>query len=268
MLPPPVAIRDSIHADTAYQSGVLTLSHYSPNDKIWFSNGITISLYAQDPGVCGALGRSDVFGGIAVDSCDSLVDAGFRYVQTGEWQMDRAVDIYANNDTDWVNTGTFPDTLEELDSLYGNGVAGGSKAGKWLFSYDFAPQQDFTQVYHASKNIKTLFYIQSKTNKLKLRVSNILFNYSGTQIDSIKLLWAVDSLGNGKFMMPTSIKSKPTIRFASKSSSSNQYRKSILGYGFGARNQNLQNVAMYNLKGELIKGNMQRRTNQVVIYKQ
>ena len=195
----------SIDNNGAYASGSLLV-----RDTMKFSNGATLCFYKQGQDAM-SLEGAFLFSGVAVDTGHAIVKKGFRYITNGTWQKDTLVSVYINNDTNWAQSNAFPDALVHLDSLLNatGMISTGIKMGVWIWYRDFHNNPEF-DLSQPCKNYNTIFYIQTQTNKMKVMVSKFYthFDWAGLtrNLDSIQILWAVDSLGNGKFQTPTSIK--------------------------------------------------------------
>lgn len=156
-----------------------------------------------------------LFYGLAVDSSKDLVRKGFKYLQSAHWiqfpdTTIRSIWYYSSSDTDWAQSNVFPETLVNLDSLFrwqdDFNFDSLSKSGKWFVRCD---GNDILG-YGAGtiKNFKDIIYLETKKNKMKLQISKIYLkgNINNQYIDSLEILWAVNSLGNGKFDQTTRIK--------------------------------------------------------------
>ena len=201
----------SINVGTSYSGGAVTIPKPQSinNDTVLFSNDIVLSFFDQFSGI-----PEDqlLYHGEALDSNAALVKAGFKCLQTATWQIIGASGgYYATDDTVWSASLAFPDTLMHLDSLFGSFLRRESK-GKWLFYTYPNPYPFIGFSSESAEGYNNIFYIHSTVNKMKLQFSHVYINFydpipgGTTRVDSIRLLWAVDSLGNGIFRPTSAIK--------------------------------------------------------------
>jgi hypothetical protein len=198
-----VATNLSIDCEKPCSSGSVIMSRMF--DTIKFPNGVSLSFFDQttlipEPALLNH--------GLRVVSNRSNSKVGFKYLQSVNWitpSKSSTVKYYASSDTIWAVSNVFPGTLIQLDSLH-NGDAT-KIPGKWLYYTD--GDLSFGSWAGIIENSNNIFYIETNQNKMKLQVAKLFINQTigiQTRMDSLRLLWDVDSLGNGKFTSSTGVK--------------------------------------------------------------
>ena len=174
-------------------------------DTINFTNGAMLFFYDQTTVI---LEPVRLVHGIAVTNGTDIIGKGFKFLPTFPWKkssIDSTVNLYSSNDTSWNLSVQFPDSLAPLDSLYESHNM--SEKGKWLYFTDPEKSFDFTTP-KPIENFKTIMYVATKKGKMKIQVSSQIINIpfgGSSRVDTIKILWATDSCGNGKFLPGTTI---------------------------------------------------------------
>ena len=205
----------AINCGSPYASGSITIQNtgipavpkYS-FDTIKFSNGISLSFFDQTSSIPEP---ARLFHGISISNSTNLIKAGFRYLPSATWEKiaaDSSIRFYASNDTVWALSKRYPDSLMFLDSLYNSGHVSVSKSGKWLYYTD--GDLTFGDWAATIKNYTNIIYLQGTQSKMKLQISNLAIHASvgmQTRVDSLRIVWAVDSQGTGQFKDFTNIKS-------------------------------------------------------------
>jgi hypothetical protein len=254
----------SIDCAKPYASGSLTIqvngvpaNPVYVHDTINF-NGVTLSFFSQKtliPEPC-LLNKGLIFTNIS-----GIAKMGFKYSQSTNWKKtaESTIEYYSSGDTIWDAAIAFPDYLAHLDSLH-NGDST-KLPGKWLYYTD----GDLTFGSWASRleNYNNIIYIQTNQNKLKLQVSHLFISPGlgiRTRMDSLRIYWAVDSLGNGKFSALTNVKRK-------KTSGSNKSQLSFMRISdnYLKNNNSCNQISLFDMQGKCI--NKTPQTTGVFIYK-
>jgi hypothetical protein len=203
----------SLDATSPYFGGVLTIKSNS-YDTLSFSNGITLIFFNQTTTIPEPVKLNH---GLIIDHNANIVKSGFRFLKNAIWEKSNSEDslkFYKSSDTIFALSYLFPDSLQGPDSLFDPSYLPTVRTGKgkWLY-YTDGDLNMYTSWSIPIENFKTILFIQSKFNKMKIQISDIFINpYPPlplqNKVDSLRILWAVDSLGNGKFDLTASIKNK------------------------------------------------------------
>jgi hypothetical protein len=164
-----------------------------------------------------------------------------------------------NPDTVWNDAVRFPAVLHELDSVRGSGPQQKNLGCKYIYVNTVMAVPVW--VSEPLPNYNAIIYVTSHDGRnMKLQVYGIGYEnhtlsgtgYSFPSLISYKIRWAVDSLGNGKFDIPT----RTTC---SRMSKTRQYKKSdIASLHFWSKNKRIQG-------GYLVNGRIVRAIDARVV---
>ena len=261
----------TVNTDSPYKNGIITIIQSSSSlnqefnfDTIAFSNGISFSFFNQTSLIPeGAF----LFHGIKIDTAVYLAKAGFKYLQTAHWESDSTVKAYINNDTDWSSAKKYPDSLVKLDSLNDlSNISNKIGFGKWLYFNNAGTTPTPFSNAGSSINFKTIIYLSTNNIKMKLQCTNVIINpiypnnFNFLKVDSLKIRWMIDSLGNGNFDVPSKTQKHPEK--INKSPKKINHK-----IGLGNSNKSWQSGSVYSIKGERIFGINSIKMDKVVIFK-
>jgi len=178
-----------------------------------------------------------------------------------------------NPDTIWNSVHKFPDSLLLLDSL--NTLVYNNKdtiysfigMGKWCFK-NFTGDMVFGCFYYKTwENYNAIIYALCHDNrKIKLQVDNFHKIISKPyppcgpdydQIDSVHILWAADSMGNGIFKHPpvsAMDQSRPNFPGISQSFDkiNIQSTTNSVEFNLPSKSSPIKSLKIYSLKGSLV----------------
>jgi hypothetical protein len=213
----------AISLDSGYCWGAtwLGIQNYQTSDSINFSTQLSLKIIPSPENI--PVGGTAGLSYFLVLLTNSYQKIGYKFdhqISRGPYiaYPDYSTLSINNPDTFWNSVNKFPDSLLILDSLniynkdtfsYSLGI------GKWCFNNSGA-DIDFGCYYtYTLKNYNAIIYAQYNYNrKMKLQIDNfhqgIVKTYSPNhpcgpvnyQIDSVHILWAADSMGNGIFKHP------------------------------------------------------------------
>lgn len=207
-----------ITVDKPYDSGSLTLPvpFISTPDTVDFSNGLRIvnGFFPFSP-----IPETQFLSG-GLTFSDSLVSRiGYKYsslirrdsVSNSFVQFSKTL-YFLNGDPDtvWSAAVKFPDSLRSLDSVI-NRSATSADTLRCKYVFGYGPGLSPLQTFGAVPNFNAIIYLQCiNGKKMKLQIYGLESEFlNGFQslpsLTSYKLRWAADSLGNGKFGIPTKI---------------------------------------------------------------
>jgi hypothetical protein len=182
-----------VDSETPYSHGEFWMGSL-PGDTVVFSSGLAVTaLRPPDILVSSPWTLHFVPGG-----WDSVV---YRYhPDMSRYEQGNGIWWVGNPDTVWAAASTYPDTVSPPDSAWLESTAMG--VAKWvvnLGSGAVAPYPDWNSVVYVKCNTGVHMKFQADSFVTSPRPPPLL----GHSLDSLSILWAVDSLGNGIFTVST-----------------------------------------------------------------
>jgi hypothetical protein len=215
--------------DKPYDSGSLTLPVplISTPDTVDFSNGLRIinGFFPFSP-----IPETQLLSG-GLTFSDSLVSRiGYKYsslirrdsISNSLVQFSKTL-YFLNGDPDtvWNDAVRFPDSLHSLDSvIYRSVTSADTLRCKYVFSY--GPGLSPYNMFGTVPNFNAIIYLQCTNGvKMKLQIYGLseTLLYGNPTLSSYRLRWAVDSLGNGKFTVPTNVIRRYAARHQNRAAS-------------------------------------------------
>ncbi len=258
-----------VSTDTPYSSGEVLLA--SENDTITFSNGVnifscTFFLYAtmESNDYCHAIGFQSQGGKIAYKNSpamnnqknsSAIKNDSLFFIGEGRYTM-----TIGNPDTIWSTASNIPTALYPSDSIFIKSDTSKKLSqinGKMLFSHELSidimkcfedlPYSNYNAILyflptsHQSSNMKFQVLSFTKGDSIVYSPDCKQVNFNG-----IRILWAIDSLGNGSFKSMTGIQ-KPA---QGARSAITKKKSSFLKINNAKSNLSLSQEELFNAQGK------------------
>lgn len=202
-----------------YSSDSLIFSSYE-FDTINFSNEVKVYPCFFSATVTTGSGSYE-YCAIAIENYSK---AGYKYLKKAGYEDLKSVSesyaffdpenttrYYSNSDTDWIESKLFPDSSVQLDTIVSGNVVDTDFVGygKWIIQLDNNGSLVYLYYESALKGYNIITYINTNHNNMKMQICDMSFRDTVINpgawklLRSMKLRWAVDSLGNGIFNVPT-----------------------------------------------------------------
>jgi hypothetical protein len=263
----------AISLDSGYCWGQIGMSAFK-QDSILFSSNIALTHVGFTNG---SLGGGPEYDHAIVFIRNSFKNIGYRLninINKKVFFSPNSTKTIGNPDTNWNIALNFPDSLIFLDSIILN-ISSDSAynyrgIGKWCFG-NSGPDIDFG-CYGGGpyENYNAIMYVTCNNNqKMKLQIDKVHqaavktwpanhpcgpVNY---QIDSIHILWAADSMGNGIFKHPpvgVMEQGRPKIPGISQSFDKINIQSTTNSVSFNLPSQSspIKSLKIYSLNGSLV----------------
>jgi hypothetical protein len=260
-----------IPVDSGYCWGQIGMSAFK-KDSISFSSNLALTHVGFTTGLLGG-------GGPEYDHAITFIRNSFKTIG---YRLNSTIEIKSNSccpnstrtignpDTIWNTSIIYPDSLIALDSIIFSRLDTASYfrgIGKWCFG-NSGPDIDFRcYYYHINENYNAIIYAKCNDNcKMKLQVDkfhkfmanpNPPCGPEYDQIDSVHILWAADSMGNGIFKHPpvgVMEQGRPKIPGISQSFDKINIQSTTNSVKFNLPSQSspIKSLKIYSLKGSLV----------------
>ena len=215
-----ICFADTIDVLQPYHSDSIIINN--PYGTFIFSNGVVFRFIRFSGGTL-----EDSYEMISAE-IDNHQKAGFKYSPDANYVnakstssyfalniSDDNMKFYSNKDTNWEKSDLFPDSLIPLDWVF-NGYdyddSISNLSGKWVMQRYSNMSTVYPLFESPLEGFNIIIYIQTIYNKMKLQICNMNFRDKAVTpgaertLVSMTLKWASDSLGNGRFLIPTYIR--------------------------------------------------------------
>ncbi len=265
----------SIHLDSGYCSGERWINnpeYQISSDSILFSSELSLNIVIPPHKQLLHSGTPcfDYYSIVHNNSFQNIVykfnSAIFK--KSGEWI---STETSGNPDTIWNNALSFPDSMLLVDSIMDYyGISGTSwlfmAMGKWLFDNCGPDPDDRCYWIHMNENYNSIMYVLCNDNrKMKLQIDrckkkefsvHLKCNEAKYWIDSVHILWAADSAGNGIFKPSPTKAFNQRISNGINSLSSNLIQiksmNEIIEFNLSSRNSPIRSLQIFDLRGSML----------------